>query len=202
MIQIRQEAFQGCSSLKNTLKISFDPSEIWRDVGGGAFEGTGITELDLSANTIPIFLGVWAFRDCKDLENIVWSKAEMKLGNGCFSGCGFVSLEIPATVTEIGGTCFANCTSLTSVTYHGHGPAYKDVFEGCDALTSVTVPDDYPYDHFGGFQVKKKGLSLGAKIGIGVGVAAFVIIVIVVVVVLFVTGKIGGRKRDSEAVDA
>ena len=136
------------------------------------------------------------------LEYITFSENSMSVPPSMFEGClSLTSVTVPIHVSGFGDFCFRNCKSLTTVTYLGHAEAPSSVFDGCDALEDVTVPDDYQYDEFGGYRVK--GLSLGAKIGIGVGVAAFVIIVIVVVVVvLFVTGKIGGGKRDAEAVDA
>lgn len=194
---IGARAFAGCSS----LEMSFTSADVTKSVGEAAFEGSGATSVDLTKHADDFTLGASAFKDCKYLSGITWSPTLATMPNSIFEGSGLSSVEIPATVTKFGEACFRNCKSLTTVTYLGHAEAPSSVFDGCDALKDVTVPDDYQYDEFGGYRLK--GLSLGAKIGIGVGVAAFVIIVIVVVVVvLFVTGKIGGGKRDAEAVDA
>lgn len=118
-----------------------------------------------------------------------------------FDGSGLEKVLIADVVTKVGESCSRDCKSLKEVVYHGVIEAPSSLLAGCDALESVKVPNNYPSDHFGGYQVR--GLSVGAKVGIGVGVAVFVIIVIVVVVVvLFVTGKIGGGKRDTDAVEA
>lgn len=195
---IGARALFGCSSLDD----SFISTAGMTSIGESAFEGSGVTAVILKEHADNFTLGASAFKDCKSLRTITWSPTLATMPNSIFEGCGVTSVEIPATVTKFGEACFRNCKSLTTVTYLGHAEAPSSVFEGCDALKDVTVPDDYQYDEFGGKKLNE-GLSLGAKIGIGVGVAAFVIIVIVVVVVvLFVTGKIGGGKHDAEAVDA
>ena len=200
MVEVRNRAFFGCSS----LSTNFGTAEMTTLLGESAFEGSGVTELILTTHAKTFKIGASAFRNCVDLRKVTWSPTYDTLADSIFEGSGLRSIEIPATVTTFGEACFRNCKSLSTVIYNGLAEAPSSVFSGCDGLMSVTVPNDYPYNEFGGYRVKEEsGLSLGAKIGIGVGVAAFVIIVIiVVVVVLFVTGTIGGGKRDAEPVEA
>ena len=170
-------------------------------IGESAFEGSGVTEVILTSHAKTFKIGASAFRNCNDLRSVTWSPTYDTMADSIFEGSGLLSMEIPATVTNFGEACFRNCKSLTTVTYLGHAKAPSSVFEGCDALTNVTLADDYEYDTFGGYRVRV--LPLGAKIGIGIGVVAFVIIVVAAVVVfLFLTGRIGGGKRDNESVDA
>ena len=190
-------AFAGCSSL--AMDVIIENCTVV--IGESAFEGSGITSVNLTDHGVDFMLSDSVFKDCKALKLIVWPETLTTIPNYTFEGCGVSSVTVPANVSLFGEACFWNCKSLTSVTYLGYAEAPSSVFEGCDALKHVMVADDYPYDEFGGHNLK--GLSLGAKIGIGIGVVAFVIIVaVVVVVVLFVTGKIGGGKHDEEVDDA
>ena len=195
---IGPRAFYGCSNL--AMNVTSDRTIAV--IGESAFEGSGIISADLFKNNRTIFtMGAAAFKDCKDLERIELPYRLKTLPDSIFEGSGVSEVVIPESVTEFGEACFRNCKSLTTVTYLGHAKAPSSVFEGCDALTNVTLADDYEYDTFGGYRVR--GLPLGAKIGIGIGVVAFVIIVVAAVVVfLFLTGRIGGGKRDNESVDA
>ena len=76
------------------------------------------------------------------------------IANRAFAGCsGLTSLIIPNSVTTIGYDAFQNCNGLTTVKigsglttiepYRGSGGAsYTSPFNGCTALTSITVADD------------------------------------------------------------
>lgn len=195
---IGPRAFYGCSNL--AMNVTSDRTiEV---IGESAFEGSGIIGVDISrCNWTNCTIGAAAFKDCKDLERIELPRYLKTLPDSIFEGSGVSEVVIPESVKEFGEACFRNCKSLTTVTYLGHAKAPSSVFKGCDALTNVTLADDYEYDTFGGYRVR--GLPLGAKIGIGIGVVAFVIIVVAAVVIfLFLTGRIGGKKRDSESVDA
>ena len=198
MREIGKRAFFQCFA----MDCFFTTAEVTTLIGESAFENTRLKSVDLSTHADSFTIGASAFRYCLYLESMTWSSTYPTMPDSIFETTGLRSVDIPATVTEFGENCFRDCFSLQHVTYHGHAEAPSSMFIGCD-LVSVTVPDDYPYDQFGGYIFPERGLSLGAQIGIGVGVAVFVIIVIViVVVVLFVTGKIGGGKRDADEVEA
>ena len=198
MREIGKRAFFQCFA----MDCFFTTAEVTTLIGESAFENTRLKSVDLSTHADSFTIGASAFRYCLYLESMTWSSTYPTMPDSIFETTGLRSVDIPATVTEFGENCFRDCFSLQHVTYHGHAEAPSSMFIGCD-FVSVTVPDDYPYDQFGGYIFPERGLSLGAQIGIGVGVAVFVIIVIViVVVVLFVTGKIGGGNRDADEVEA
>ena len=196
MENIGSRAFFGCSSLTG----AFVTASVTKYIGESAWEGSGLTDVAIVGYHESFTMGAAVFKNCKNIKSLVWNEYPI-MPDSIFEGSGLEKVLIADVVTKFGESCFRDCKSLKEVVYNGVVEAPSSLLAGCDALESVKVPNNYPSDHFGGYRVR--GLSLGAKIGIGVGVAAFVIIVIVVVVVvLFVTGKIGGGKRDSDAVEA
>lgn len=65
------------------------------------------------------------------------------IGGGAFNGCSdLTSITIPDGVTNIGNSAFSGCAGLTSVTI-GSGVASIGVnaFSGCAGLTSITIPN-------------------------------------------------------------
>lgn len=65
-----------------------------------------------------------------------------RLENGCFQDCSRLrSANVPPTVKEIGGRCFAGCKSLTDVQIANNGltSVGAQVFDGCGAR-SLTLP--------------------------------------------------------------
>ncbi len=116
-------------------------------------------------------LGNYVFEGCSSLSSINLPQKVTSIGNRAFRNCSSLkSINIPDSVTSIGGAAFAGCSSLTDVvlsnrisslgssTYEyydgddsdemGRMPdpeSYKTVtvgfFEGCSALTSITLPE-------------------------------------------------------------
>ncbi len=79
---------------------------------------------------------------CDSLKSIEIPDSVTTIGGGAFSGCsGLTSIEIPDSVTTIGGSAFSGCSGLTSieipdsVTTIGGG-----AFSGCSGLTSIEIP--------------------------------------------------------------
>ena len=65
------------------------------------------------------------------------------IGDSAFAGCtSLTSITIPDSVTSIGDGAFAGCTSLTSITIPDSVTSIGDsAFIGCTSLTSITIPD-------------------------------------------------------------
>ncbi|MDE5557627.1 MAG: leucine-rich repeat domain-containing protein, partial [Ruminococcus sp.] len=51
------------------------------------------------------------------------------------------SVSIPKSVTEIDSCAFSDCISLSSVTLGGVQTIGQQVFDGCTALKSITIPN-------------------------------------------------------------
>ena len=197
-VTIGKMAFANCSSLSMELQA---PASL-TSIGESAFEGSAITSVD-TENTKCTF-GARAFARCPSLTEFVFPSEIRSLPEYLFTESGLTLIVIPESVTEIGTGCFEDCKSLTNVTYLGKSEISNDIFSGCDNLTVVSVPDDYPYGSFGGHDLGKgsPGLSDAAKIGIGVGVAAAVVIIVVIVVVIVLRRKSGGKPADDNMVSA
>ena len=197
-VTIGKMAFANCSSLSMELQA---PASL-TSIGESAFEGSAITSVD-TENTKCTF-GARAFARCPSLTEFVFPSEIRSLPEYLFTESGLTLIVIPESVTEIGTGCFEDCKSLTNVTYLGKSEISNDIFSGCDNLTVVSVPDDYPYGSFGGHDLGKggPGLSDAAKIGIGVGVAAAVVIIVVIVVVIVLRRKSGEKPGDDNMVSA
>ena len=64
-----------------------------------------------------------------------------------FSGCDKLeSVIIPSNVTKIENSAFRNCHNLTNVTYEGSsdvGINSKNIFDACESLSFICVPENY-----------------------------------------------------------
>ena len=63
--------------------------------------------------------------------------------NGCFSGCtSLETVELPASLRELGVSAFAGCTGLRRVILPaGVTRIRKSCFDGCIRLEEFTIPD-------------------------------------------------------------
>ncbi len=147
--------FKGCSSLVN---ITF-PSKL-TTIPAGTFQGTAIKTYKLpdTQTYIPDYL----FSGCEKLEYVEIPEKVTKIGSGAFAGCTLLkTVKIPDLCTSIGSgafsnsgietidvnnvntftsTPFKNCKCLKSI---GLGKVKKlntYEFQGCSALTTVTIP--------------------------------------------------------------
>lgn len=105
-----------------------------------------------------------AFMDCSNLATVSFgASAVTTIDGGAFSGCTSLAIpSIPATVTSIGysafantaistadlsnvttlgGAAFQNCKSLTSAILNdGLTEIRENLFDGCENLPSITIP--------------------------------------------------------------
>lgn len=133
---IGERAFERCFAL-NSIDI---PNSVL-SVGTNAFSGCS------SLKTATIGTGVQAISDgmfagCSSLTEITVSNNVKAIGGNAFGGCGFLSFEVPNTVTTIGDYAFRDCSKMVScslpsiLTSLGRG-----VFSGCSSLKSISLPD-------------------------------------------------------------
>ncbi len=84
-----------------------------------------------------------AFEDCKVLTSVNIPNSVTSIGGGAFVYCtGLTSINIPNSVTSIDNSAFRGCSGLTSVTIPNSVVwiGYS-AFAGCSGLTSVTIPN-------------------------------------------------------------
>lgn len=110
-----------------------------------------------------------AFEDCKSLTSLNMSADVVTIPEYIFWGCtGLTEVTIPEHVTQIGGRAFCDCSSLTTIKFDARecvttgskagsafantpisnvvfGPYVNKIpdyaFEGCNTLTTVTIPE-------------------------------------------------------------
>lgn len=129
-------AFANCNGL---TKIEL-PENI-KAVSRDAFSGcANLAEIKLSSKTETIENG--AFSGCKALENISIPTTVTNLGDGAFSNSGLKSLTVPHGVTQINKNLFAGCENLSTVTLSDATASIKEgAFNGCKLLASINLSD-------------------------------------------------------------
>jgi hypothetical protein len=104
-------------------------------VGGYAFAGTTLSEMEFSARITEI--GTRAFYNCAKLLSADMSAcAETALATKIFSKSGVKEVVLPSNLSEIGLGAFSDCVSLVSVYY---GNALVKIFGGAFGSDKATA---------------------------------------------------------------
>lgn len=143
LTKIEDEAFIGCKGLTT---ISF-PAKL-KSIGSWAFCGCQLQTIEFAESgklteigerafigvpisTLTIPKGVkkldsWAFADCKNLKTVVLPEGiELFDRFGIFEGCeALETINIPASLTNLGYHAFKGCTSLKNITVDPDNPSY------------------------------------------------------------------------------
>ena len=138
--------FSGCTRLADLqFKGQFTPAKI----NSEAFYKTGITHFTVPASVITISSRAFAESNIETFEFAPDSALEQFENNstygqhGVFYNCKqLLSIEIPATVTNMGNSTFNGCEKLAQVTFKG---ALIDkfgdyTFNNCPKLESLAIP--------------------------------------------------------------
>ena len=135
------------------------------EIGEYAFcEWSQIEELTLPSSLIRI--GRKAFGRCRNISRIHFSEGLQEIGSSAFYACPVTRLDLPKTLTKIGGyafpkfeqlveldlpdsivsigeRAFTDCPSLRSVKLPAHLKVISEcLFGGCEALQQVQMPED------------------------------------------------------------
>ena len=137
---IGEFAFNNCSSLVN---VSF-PKLV--QIPSHAF--SGCTALKDAVYTLVSGIGESAFYNCKALTKVNSTffpgldSASAYLSSSCFSGCAHITeVDLPATVDALPSNAFNTCTGLTYVKFLGRNINGSSVFQGCNSLMTLLLPN-------------------------------------------------------------
>lgn len=121
------------------LKTIVIPSTV-TTIGNGAFYNcTSLTSAVLPAGLKAIPETI--FRDNKQLADITLPTALETIGKYAFAGTAITTMQLPATVTQLGEGVFNGCKQLTNMVIpEGVTELGKALFAYCSVLTSVTLP--------------------------------------------------------------
>lgn len=82
----------------------------------------------------------YAFKNCKNLENITIGDNVNEICNNAFENCSKLKSISLTNVEYIDSYMFKNCTSLVNVDLGNAVYIYDGVFYGCKSLETVTIP--------------------------------------------------------------
>lgn len=174
-VNLKSVKFAAGSELKSIGKIAFYecdnlesieiPDQV-ESIGHWGFARSGLTAVTLPDSVTEV--GAAVFGGCGNLKEAKLGKGLTKLNNSMFSGSGLEKMDIPDSVvsignnvfsgtnlstiaipdsvTEMGRSVFSNCDLLNSVTIGKGLKGIEDnMFNGCDALESINLPDNITY---------------------------------------------------------
>jgi len=88
-----------------------------------------------------------AFNGCSLLKTVSMSEGLTSIGRWAFENCTKLeTVKLPDTVNHIGAEAFSDCEMLTDINYPLSWKSVStwnggQIFKGCSALTSITVPE-------------------------------------------------------------
>lgn len=146
--EIPDELFSGCSRLRQ-LPVCAGVTRI----GAGAFEKTGLTQVEIGGKTQSI--GAGAFQECVTLQFADLGAAELtSLPDQIFRRCSALSsVTLPAGLKAIGERAFQYCNALAGIALPSGLETIRDeAFRGCGTLAELTLPDGLEDIGAGAFQ--------------------------------------------------
>lgn len=181
--EISGYAFYGCSGLE---------SVIWPEsvatIGKATFYGcTGLREISIPSTVSNI--DEMAFQDCTSLSSITLPEALTTISPGLFNGCksltalsipsgvttisenafrssGLRTLDIPASVSEIGAPIVAGCNALTNINVSADNATFASV-DGVLFDKGVTCLLAYPEGKSGEYVMPESVTEIGGWSFIG-----------------------------------
>lgn len=158
MQQIGSRVFSGCSALVSVSFAGYDAetnvstSEM-TSFGSSAFEETAITSIVIQ----PKMTKSGSFFKLQNLNSVKFAvdtegkMAIEEIESSAFSGTALTSLELPSSITTIGGSAFKDCKELKSLTVAGDKSGNNTLpagvsgmntatFQNCTSLTSFVIP--------------------------------------------------------------
>ena len=112
-------------------------------IGANCFASKKITSVQIPATVKSI--GAAAFKDCKNLVNVIFAdqSVNVEIGNSAFKGCSSLKkINLPVT-SSIGMSAFESCSSLKEIDIKaGTKNIGQYCFAFCTALAKITIRDE------------------------------------------------------------
>jgi hypothetical protein len=170
---IDNTAFEGCTEL---FEYQVDGQNNFYSTSNGVLFDKYATTLisfpykrgyDYSIPNSVITIKSGAFRKCKNLTSVTFSKNLSQIGAYSFEGCtGLKSIIIPKSVSKIDFLTFGGCTGLTNLLIEeGVTNIEASAFNGCTGIGSVKLPNSLTNLGGGAFFgcSKLKSVYIGAE---------------------------------------
>ncbi len=139
-------------------------------IGGGAFYGcTSLETVDvksgmvslLSFGSVSPFYAAGMFEDCSSLKTLSVNACVTEIGNSCFSNCTSLSridYDEDVVISKIGYEAFYNCSSLENFDFNGNYTSLgKSTFENCTKLKEIELPETLT--SVGSYAFKSTGIT-------------------------------------------
>lgn len=151
---IGEEAFRGCEGL-TAIRIPSSVQAIGRYAFCECINLATVENLENSKIT-KIEEGTFStqYRYPTRLTSIAFPENLSEIGEDAFHGAGLVKITFPEKVTSIGSEAFRSCTKLTTVEGFDNlklSTVSNHIFGGCEALSSIKIPDTVTTIEIGAF---------------------------------------------------
>ncbi|CAJ1955651.1 unnamed protein product [Cylindrotheca closterium] len=139
LTKLQDSCFAWCRSLAS---ITLNHGLL--EIGNGAFEGAGLTLMNIP-NTVEI-IGDRAFAGCHLMTTLCFEEEEdgrlQEIGVRAFASCaGLAQIKIPSAVERLKSGAFAWCNSLWAIHLpHGLREISDNLLERCLALEHISLP--------------------------------------------------------------
>lgn len=128
---------QFCKGMSSLATVDFGSG--LTSLGNQIFDGCwALTSVTIPAQMTTI--STHAFYHCGVRSVTGMNRSDLTIGNNAFDGSKLQTADI-SNWTSVPGSCFANCSDLSSVTL-GAGllRIYNNGFQNCTSLTSISLP--------------------------------------------------------------
>ena len=136
--EINTQTFYGCTSLKEVEL----PESTWI-IGYQSFAYTGLESIGIPDNVV--VLQGESFRGCEDLKSVKLPASLIRSDEGAshFADCTSLQTVIMPQGADLvfDPWFFKNCDSLTDISFHTASTIGESMYQGCDGLTSLNIPE-------------------------------------------------------------